>query len=219
MESSEKVVQVLCSACKQAFNNHRVLKEIVRNYADGPGEPSTEQEFHRFVECMGCSSLKYVVSRQRLDYGYEDGEFDIKVYPDGPLSKAQRHVVMHLDGAELPDAVLKMYTETVGAINAGVRTLAAGGLRATVEAICRDGGANSKTLQGKIDKLIEIPMFAPIAADPIHEGRHLGNAALHDMKTPSNDSLEDALVIVEALINAVYVLPVKADRLKRLRGS
>ena len=51
-------------------------------------------------------------------------------------------------------------------------------------------------------------------------GMHpLGNAALHEMETPSVQDIEDGLEIVEGLINTIYILPSKAERLKKRREA
>lgn len=49
----------------------------------------------------------------------------------------------------IPASVWKMYKETIDALNGNIRTLAAGGLRATVEAICLDNKVEG-SLQKKL---------------------------------------------------------------------
>jgi hypothetical protein len=68
---------------------------------------------------------------------------DLKVYPDAPGPTQERLPGINQDEATddegkllIPTSVWKMYKETLDALNANIRTLAGGGLRATVEAIC-----------------------------------------------------------------------------------
>ena len=102
-------------------------------------------------------------------------------------------------------------------MNAGIRTLAAGGLRATVEAICLENGLTSGTLQKKIDELAGKNLLTASQAELLHEERYLGNAALHELETPAHHAIEDGLQIVEGLINTIYILPIKAARLRKAR--
>ena len=51
----------------------------------------------------------------------------------------------------------------------------------------------------------------------LHEERYLGNAALHELETPSKQAIEDGLGIVEGLMNTIYILPHKAERLRSRR--
>jgi hypothetical protein len=53
----------------------------------------------------------------------------------------------------------------------------------------------------------------------LHEERYIGNDALHEMITPTKQDLEDGLKIVETIMNAIYVLPKRAARLKSNRAT
>jgi hypothetical protein len=117
----------------------------------------------------------------------------------------------------IPTPVWKMYKETINALNANIRTLAGGGLRATVEAICQHYGIKDGNLEKKIDKLAKRNLLTAAQAEFLHLGRFLGNYALHEMETPSPQDLEDGLGIVEGLMNTIYILPSKAERLKKSR--
>jgi hypothetical protein len=112
-----------------------------------------------------------------------------------------------------------MYKETIEAINAGIRTLAGGGLRAVVEAICLDKKITDGNLQKKIEELAKQGFLTKNQAELLHEERYLGNAALHELATPSGQDLEDGLGIVEGLIRTIYILPSKAKRLKERREA
>lgn len=219
MSDSEKTLRVMCAECGHQYRNHRILHEKPLHYCDGPFEPTHLIVYHRFVECMGCDSLKYVTSKQDplQDDPEERMEYDFKVYPDAPDVSVLREPAFGLEEAEIPSNVWKMYTETLQAVNTGIRTLAGGGLRATVEAICLDSGITSGSLQQKIDELANKNLLTKSQAELLHEERYLGNAALHEMETPSTNALEDGLGIVEGLINTIYILPDKAKRLRHER--
>ncbi|MEZ6056312.1 MAG: DUF4145 domain-containing protein [Planctomycetaceae bacterium] len=226
---TEKTIWVVCASCGHQHRNHRILHEKVKRYTDDPyGGCVVNIEYHRFVECMGCESLKYVTSSldpQEMD-PYEQGERNFKVYPDAPGELTRRKPAISFDDSRghagtqlIPDNVWKMYKETLDALNHGIQTLAAGGLRATVEAICLDRGITNGNLQRKIDELATQNFLTAAQAELLHEERYLGNAALHELETPSAQAIEDGLGIVEGLINTIYILPDKAERLRRRRES
>ncbi|MFO0979695.1 MAG: DUF4145 domain-containing protein [Planctomycetaceae bacterium] len=221
MPEGRKSIRVTCSTCGQQYNNHRVLHEVVRRLCDGPDEPAHTHEYHRFVQCMGCESLKYVTSREDLHapYPYEGEEADVKVFPDAPGVASKREPGFDPSEAVIPENVWKMYSETLHALNAGIRTLAAGGLRATVEAICLENGLTGGNLQKKIDELAAKNLLTASQAALLHEERYLGNAALHELETPPHQAIEDGLQIVEGLITTIYILPKKAERLRKARES
>lgn len=119
----------------------------------------------------------------------------------------------------IPVSVWKMYKETIDALNANIRTLAGGGLRATVEAVCLDNNIREGGLQRKIDELAKQNLLTAAQAELLHEERYLGNSALHELETPAAQDIEDGLRIVEGLINTIYILPSKAKRLKARREA
>jgi hypothetical protein len=226
MAEEEKTKWILCAACGHRNRNHRVLYEKeVAKYGGKLFSPDLI-EHHRLVQCMGCDSIKYAISKS--DWMGDDVgpgvETDLKVYPDAPGPTQQRLPTINEGEATddegkllIPAPVWKMYKETLDALNANIRTLAGGGLRATVEAICLDNQIKEGGLQSKIDELAKRSLLTIAQAELLHEERYLGNAALHELTTPSAQDIEDGLRIVEGLINTIYILPSKAKRLKKRR--
>lgn len=225
MPEKEKKIWVTCASCGQESRKHRILHEKVVNWTDELYGPTLSQEFHRFVECMGCESTKYVISTLDCQV-YNAEEENFKVYPDAPGTVVRRRPAISSDEAMddegrmlIPDPVWKMYKETIEALNANIRTLAGGGLRAVVEAICLDNKIEEGNLQKKIEELSKQNLLTKAQADLLHEERYLGNAALHELATPSAKDIDDGLGIVEGLINTIYILPSKAKRLKDRREA
>jgi hypothetical protein len=178
---------------------------------------------------MGCETIRYhrfSIGQNRDPYTNQPEPYDVHVYPDDDLNTEKRAVtdfgeeVMAKTGKPLvPENVWKMYRETNDALNAKARTLAGGGLRATVEAICLDRGITQGSLQNKIDELATRNLLTTSQAELLHEERYIGNAALHEMSTPSSQDIEDGLTIVEGLINTIYILPAQAEKLRKRRQS
>jgi len=228
MAEIERTRWVFCAKCGHENRNHRVLYEKSINISEDDPFSITFIEYYRLVECMGCNTIKYATSK--ADYErkddlppWEDGERDLKIYPDAPEAN-QRVPAINQDQAVgndgkllIPVSVWKMYKETIDALNANIRTLAGGGLRATVEAICLDNQITHGNLQNKIDELAKKNLLTKAQAELLHEERYIGNAALHELQTPTLQDIEDGLGIVEGLINTIYILPSKAKRLKKRR--
>jgi Domain of unknown function (DUF4145) len=228
MAEEEKTKWVLCASCGQRQRRHRVLYEKSVLIGSEEDQPPEQEEHHRLVECMGCETIKYVISTSDWpadDSRWGDTESEFKIYPDVPGANLQRLPGISQDEATyddgkllIPVSVWKMYKETIEALDANIRTLAGGGLRATVEAICLDNNIREGNLQTKIDQLTKQNLLTAAQAELLHEERYLGNAALHEMETPTVQDIEDGLRIVEGLINTIYVLPSKAQRLRERRN-
>jgi hypothetical protein len=229
MAEEEQTKWVFCARCGYASRDHRILYEKkMEIYQDEPPCPPDHIEYHRLVECMGCKTIKYVISQADYESDdvppWEQGETDLKIYPDAPGANQQRVPAISQEQATdddgkllIPGPVWKMYKETIDALNTSIRTLAGGGLRATVEAICLDKNIRTGNLQDKIDELVKQNLLTMAQAELLHEERYIGNAALHELETPSIQDIEDGLGIVEGLINTIYILPSKAKRLKQRR--
>jgi hypothetical protein len=229
MAENEKIMWVLCAACGHHNRKHNIIYEKSIELVTAEDEPPDFYEHHRLVQCMGCETIKYVISKSNwlTDPNappWENAEKDFIVYPDAPGSGRQRPPMISQDEATddegkllIPASVWKMYKETIDALNANIRTLAGGGLRATVEAICLDKQIEDRDLQKKIDELANRGFLTIAQAELLHEERYLGNAALHQLTTPSAQDIEDGLRIVEGLMNTIYILPSKAKRLKERR--
>src|SRR4029077_12094523 len=201
MPQEESIKWVVCASCGHQAKKHRVLYEkTITVYDDEPPEPPIGEVYHRLAECMGCESIKYVVSNSSFDDPGETGETNVEVYPDAPGRGQQRVALISQDDATdddgkllIPVSVWKMYKETIDALNANIRTLAGGGLRATVEAICLGNQIMQENLQAKIDELVKRGLLTAAQAELLHEERYLGNAALHELETPSAQDIEDGL--------------------------
>jgi hypothetical protein len=220
-----KTQWVPCNECGGADRKHRILFEKT-NPISSLEEGWQYDEHHQLLECMGCESIRYrrycIGDNNSGEYG-ERELYNIEVFPSAVGNPAIRPVrdFGHDDELEplVPENVVKMYRETILALNSGARTLAGGGLRATVEAICLAKEITAGTLQVKIDALVSQGLLTEAQANLLHEERYLGNAALHELATPSKSDIEDGLQIVEGLIQTIYVLPAKAGRLRAKREA
>jgi hypothetical protein len=217
MAKKKEVIAVPCIRCGGNPRNHSVVCEHVEPWK-GDEEDNIDFDCYQIVKCLGCETIRFRQSSRCCGgVGIRAGEwqeYDIHIYPDlasGGLPPEDRK--------HLPKDVAKMYLETIHCFNAGAHTLAGGGLRAIVEAICKHERASGKNLQAKISGLVTKGYMAQMQADLLHEERYIGNDALHEMKTPTRQDLEDGLKIVEGLMNTIYVLPERAARLKSSRAA
>jgi hypothetical protein len=115
----------------------------------------------------------------------------------------------------LPAKVGKLYRETWQAFQCGAFTLATVGMRAVIEAVCSERHCKGVDLQQKIRKLNGVLSAGDINLLQTH--RALGNAAVHQMETPSSVELAAALDVLEHLLKTLYELPRRAADFKRLR--
>jgi len=208
------IVKVLCGECGGRERNHKILREfeIHRNNEDDHGSSK-----YQIVQCQGCETVRFRSDAwSTFDMNYETGEPDstVHIYPEYQPG-AREPVADAFD--DIPSEVARIYQETIAALNAGTLILAGGGLRAIVEAICINAKARGRRLVDKIDGLVELNLLAKPQAELLHEERYIGNSALHEVEPPARKEIEDGLVIVESLLNTMYIAPASANRLRNSR--
>ena len=222
MPPESKAIKARCDKCGGHLRNHQVILDHTESWPDDGGPRGCD--VYETVKCLGCETVRfrhYMLSEDERDP--ETGEpspYHIAVYPESHEGR-RRHASFGDPTADaiIPMNVFKIYRETVDCFNVNAKTLAGGGLRAIVEAICKDQGIKGANLEKKIDALVSKGLLAKPQADLLHEERYIGNAALHEMATPTKEDIEDGLTIMEGLINAIYVLPKRAERLRKKREN
>jgi hypothetical protein len=89
------------------------------------------------------------------------------------------------------------------------------GIRAIVETVCKERSASGKNLEEKIDQLAAKNLVTAEGAEVLHGLRFLGNGAAHDMKPHTPEELATAFLVVEHLLQTVYIVTQLANQLPR----
>lgn len=106
----------------------------------------------------------------------------------------------------LPPEVEAIYTETYWALCGDSPILAGIGIRAIVEIVCRKKGARKGSLERKIDRLVDLGVLSKNDAKALHRLRDLGNYAAHEVKAPTDESLDIAMNVAEHLLRQIFYL-------------
>ena len=211
-----KYALIPCSNCGGDPKNHEIIREYSKEWEieeAGIYGNST----HQICKCAGCNTIRfrsYSWDSEGIDWRTGEPEVSEMIYPEDIKSKRQG-----IDVCDLPDPVARIYREAVIAFNAGALILAGGGLRAVVEALCKDKNVSGRNLEKKIDSLVEQGLLAIPQAELLHEERYLGNAALHEIVAPSVLDVNDGFDIIDNLLASIYILPDKAQRLRAKRSE
>jgi hypothetical protein len=226
---AKETASSFCRRCSQT-TKHIVECAYRRDHGPLPPDFAFIEDHWEILVCNGCGEPSF--RRLYADDGNYDPNInevveDVELYPpSGP----DRRPVRYFKGTS---AVLdRIFRESTQAHNDGLRTLAAGGLRATIEAICADkgvvdgpldpGDATSKrkdNLQGRINGLAEKGHLTRPQADHLHSIRFLGNDALHELAEPQAEELKIAFDLVEETIESIYEREYKAAELRRYRDA
>jgi hypothetical protein len=195
-------MKIYCHQCGRHTNSNELSK--VERHANTDYEDPWS-EVHRFTQCGGCDALTYSVeSWSQDDWNPHTGEMDTNwvTYPRGEGER--RSVDTEHD---FPAKVRTIYKEVISAMNNQLPVLAGVGLRALIEAICRDQGIIGANLAALIDGLATEGVLSTKQAAILHTHRFLGNAAAHEITPAQPRELVAALDIAENVLRTIYVLP------------
>ncbi|WP_164547795.1 DUF4145 domain-containing protein [Variovorax beijingensis] len=113
----------------------------------------------------------------------------------------------------LPDKLRRIYQETTNALTSDQHVLTGIGVRAILETLCKDQAAKGRTLFEQIDDLVQQGVLTPGRAAVLHQLRTLGNLAAHEVEPHNPQQLGLAMIVLDHLLEEVYILPAKAKKL------
>ena len=201
--------KIYCNVCRRS--NLHTLK-FTHYVCDG--DPSEDHYFEEWTDslwaCCGCESATLVHRWAIPNAEGVDGapQPEVHIYPPRTNGAAQAKYFL-----KLPPKLAKLYGETIDAFNAGSLLLCTIGLRALIEGVCTDKGIEGKNLEKQIDGLVTfIPNQTLI--DSLHGFRFAGNDAAHDLEAMYPTDAENAIEVMEGLLNFLYDFDYKAARIK-----
>lgn len=206
----DSFANIACGQCDRS-TRHQVLSEATTHWED---RSVGGWVAYQLVQCQGCLTVSFCeASSCSEDVDYDDSgtayyPVTRKLYPSRIAGRPMMREA-HL----LPHGVYAIYEEAHGALCAELRVMAGFGIRAIVEAVCKDKGMTGQFLQDKIDSLAVEGFITKAGTKILHSLRFMGNAAAHEMKSHSPTELNAAFDVVEHLMYGVYVLPKQADQL------
>ena len=195
--------KVPCQSC-----DNRTWHEVVFSIDSEVYEDEIDMTFyesHQILRCLGCDSYSF----RKYDWNNEQAGHEERLFPGRivgrrPLDRLWR----------LPSTVRAIYLETHAALGGKQPILAGVGIRALVEAVCNEKKAKGRTLEQRIDDLVDQAVLTPAGASVLHGTRILGNQAIHEAKAPTEKMLNAAMEVAEHLLTGVFLLPEMSRRMK-----
>lgn len=206
-------VEVACSQCSgKTVHVPLVAVSVIGSEGDRRYSYNWVDE-HQIVKCLGCRIISYRVVSSNSEEYYHDYETEDCVHIESEKLYPPRIEGVRGFGEEtayLPLKIKQIYEETQVALSVQSPVLAAIGLRALLETVCKENEAEGGDLFKKIDSLVDKRILTPAGAAILHKIRALGNAAAHEVKPHTEGQLALGMEIVEHLLKDVYILPRQA---------
>jgi uncharacterized protein DUF4145 len=209
--SDNELSTIPCGDCNRP-TRHKVLAETKAHWEYAGGEVDVWIDY-QIVQCQGCLSISFCevsLCSEDVMYGESDPPITRRVFPNRIVGRP-----MMQEAQQLPANVYSVYEETHSALCSELLIMTGFGLRAIIEAVCKDKGIAGDNLKVKIDKLADSGLITKEGSEILHHLRFMGNAAAHDMKVHAAHEINAAFDVIEYLLQGVYVLPVLAALLPR----
>jgi len=195
-------MKLYCHKCGGHKNHNIIAKE---EFQSDPNHGEIWGENHYFSRCAGCDSITYsVASWDEFGWDPNTGKmgYEWKTYPRGPGDRNPMDEYW-----DLPAKIRKIYLEVIKAANAQLNILTAIGLRALIEAICKERKVSGDNLEQLIDGLANSGILSKDQAKILHGHRFLGNIAAHEVVSADPREIIAALEIAETMLRTIYILP------------
>ncbi len=193
---------------------HKVLASMDIRGSEGDGEYSFDWSTdYQIVQCQGCKTISFRKASSNSEdyYPISHDEYEYAVSENLYPSRIDGVKGLGDETHYLPSNVRRIYDETLHTLSSQSPVLAAIGLRALLETVCKEKNAEGKDLLKKIDDLVTKGILTPAGAAILHKIRSLGNAAAHEVKPHSDKQLALAMDIIEHLLKDVYILPKQVE--------
>lgn len=193
-----------CRNCK-GLRNQKVLYQTEKRGGDDDGFFQWIDKY-LIIECNGCETISFLNIYGNTEMSYTNDEGYQEYYDDEiiyPYYLEKSNEVEYK--SYLPDKIKMIYVETVNALKANSYVLTAGGLRATIEAICNHLKIRKDNLEERINLLHKKGHLTISESKRLHSIRFLGNDALHEIEKPKKEHLYLLLDIINHLLINLFI--------------
>lgn len=213
MALEKRTIKNYCSYCGNK-TNHTVLSSTTVKIDPPESDDYTE---YQIVQCCGCECISFKRTYYAVDAASFDYEINDYYIPESTdcYPKTIQNYHSTIKEYLLPEILRQIYLETKSSIANDNTLLAGAGLRAIIDAICIDKKIKGADLSDKIDTLAYRRHITDTQRDFLHGLRFIGNDSLHGMEETPTKNLIEALLIVDILLNSLYILPEKSRKLPK----
>ncbi|KKL19113.1 hypothetical protein LCGC14_2468720, partial [marine sediment metagenome] len=209
MTKQGDTVRAHCNRCL-GERKHVVIASRFQEYVEVDEHDTfvlAEKTTFEMLECCGCED---VVFRRTLAASYEAHEI-VDYYPP---SVSRRKPEWLRGITRVPFKLGFLIGEVYAAIYAKSRRLAMMGARTMLDMVLVDTVGDEGTFEQKLDSLVTEGFVSARHRKTLEAALEAGHATSHRGHSPSEIEVNQAMDIIENLIQAVYVLGGAAESLK-----
>jgi len=165
---------------------------------------------YQIVECKGCETLSFRLASSNSEDMFPDGSpiESVELFPPRLVGHRPLEEV-----SLLPLQLRTAYQEVLQALATGSTTLAAIGMGAIVERVCVQEGAEKQGFENKVNHLVLVGRLTKHDAEYLEPVRIIRNLAAHEAAAPKIEDAQNALRVVEHLLETIYLMKARVETL------
>jgi hypothetical protein len=207
-----EIVRAHCNTCL-SDTKHEIVARHVKEYKEtdlsGKQIVFYAKGIFELLECRGCESIML----RRHYIGDDDPEGSTDYYPPRvSRRKPEWMTTLLFRGAS---DMRQLLDEVYAALHSGSTRLAMMGARAVIDMVMLDKLGDIGGFGEKLDGLEKKGLIGHADRKVLEAALDAGNAAAHRGHHPDAKQVNQAMDIVEHLVQAVYILGPEAEKLKK----
>lgn len=195
-----------CNTCRRKTPHSRLKRIGHTETVEG------EQLWERYFDMLQCRGCEEVVLRRMFHYleasGYPPFCWDVRYFPPAMFRKSPE---WH---EKLPEEFRSLLYELYRSLDSESLWLPLVGARTLVDMLMREKVGDIGGFKAKLKKLEEAGYLSSHGREVLESALELGSAAAHRGYAASASDVQSVMDIVEHMLQAVYVFPEVAQRLK-----
>lgn len=206
----EDIGNYIIEECRHCGNKTKL--DIVEKYTEY-GDPEFDYRWEKnwlMLKCCACGkiSLGSIYSGEDTIISYSNGEYE---YDE---TYTTHFPIETYNGTNVPEKVNDAFSSALK-VHYVDNVICLIALRRTLEIICKDNGANGKTLEKKILDLTQKCVFPKVINEASDILRILGNEAAHgDDVNYDERIMQEMINFTQIIIEYVYVIPFRINHIK-----
>ncbi len=209
--SEPRTEKFICGHCKNETRHRSVYHGRLNKPPQQRKHTETIYETYDVLECQDCKNLtlcvdKYVHPGPMIGDPYVINK---SLYP--PASVRVRPSWLN----KLNRNVAKLVREIYGALDNSLFSVASTGIRTVLDQMLLDKIGDSGTFKSKLEKMEQNNLIDSDERDILETVVDAGSASAHRGFNPSKKTIGDMLDIVEAMLEKIYVAPMRRVSLQR----
>lgn len=206
VQKVHKKEYIYCNTCHRKTSHDR-LKRI-----DHTETVEGQRLWERFFDVLQCRGCEELVLRRTFHYleasGYAPGCWDVRYFPPATSRKSPE---WH---EKLPEEFKSLLYELYISLDGESLRLPLMGARTLVDMLMLEKVGDTGGFKVKLKKLEEAGYVSSHGREVLEAALDIGSAAAHRGLAPSTSEVQSVMDIVEHMLQAVYVFPEVAKRLR-----